>query len=134
MANEVIKGMGFHHIALRCKDINKSLEMYKALGLKEVVRWGEGEKLVVMCDLGDGGRIEFFANASDEYSPMGKWNHFAVCVDDVDFAYETALKAGFKPMTPPKIAPLDSYPEKITLNVAFVLGPDDEQLEFFKMI
>jgi catechol 2,3-dioxygenase-like lactoylglutathione lyase family enzyme len=31
MANEVIKGMGFHHIALKCKDIEKSLQMYKAL-------------------------------------------------------------------------------------------------------
>ena len=34
MANEIIKGMGFHHIALRCADIEKSLTMYKALGIQ----------------------------------------------------------------------------------------------------
>ena len=28
MANKVIEGMGFHHIALKCKDIEKSLAMY----------------------------------------------------------------------------------------------------------
>ena len=38
MANTVLTGMGFHHIALKCKDIEKSLSMYKALGMKELVR------------------------------------------------------------------------------------------------
>lgn len=134
MANEIIKGMGFNHIALKCKDIEKSLKMYKALGMTEVVRWGEGEKLIVMLDVGDGGRIELFANGSDEFSENGKWQHFALCVDDVDFAFETALKAGFEPHIYPKFAPLESRPEKITLNLAFVKGPDNEQLEFFKLI
>ena len=78
MANEIIKGMGFHHIALKCKDIEKSLQMYKAPGMTEVARWGEGERLIVMLDVGDGGRIELFANGSDEYSVMGKWQHLAM--------------------------------------------------------
>ena len=134
MANEIIKGMGFHHIALRCKDIEKSLAMYKALGMKEEVRWGEGEKLIVMLDIGDGGHIEMFANGSDEYSVKGKWNHFAVKVDDVDAAYQIALDAGFQSLIAPKFAPLNSTPEKITLNVAFVTGPDGEELEFFKIV
>ena len=33
MSDNVIKGMGFHHIALKCKDIEKSLAMYKAIGM-----------------------------------------------------------------------------------------------------
>ncbi len=123
---------GFAHIALRCKDINKSIQMYKALGLTEVVRWGEGEKLIVMLALPNGDRIELFANGGDFYSPNGKWQHFAIAVDDVDAAYQAALNAGFKSQVAPKIAPLDSQPYKTTLNVAFVTGPDDESLEFFK--
>ncbi len=123
---------GFAHVALRCKDIDKSIQMYKALGLTEVIRWGEGEKLIVMLQMPSGDRIELFANGSDFYSENGKWQHFAVCVDDVNIAYETALKAGFKSQTPPKIAPLDSVPYKTTLNVAFVTGNDNESLEFFK--
>ena len=134
MANEIIKGMGFHHIALRCADIEKSLEMYKALGMKEIVRWGEGEKLIVMLDVGDGGRIELFANGSDEYSVKGKWNHFALRVDDVDAAYQTALNAGFQQLILPKVVPLNSQPEKISINVAFVTGPDGEELEFFREV
>jgi len=134
MANEIIKGMGFHHIALRCADIEKSLTMYKALGMKEEVRWGEGEKLIVMLDIGDGGHIELFANGSDEYSVKGKWNHFAMGVDNVDEAYQIALDAGFQPLIAPKFAPLESTPKKITLNVAFVTGPDGEEVEFFRIV
>ena len=134
MANEIIKGMGFHHVALMCKDIDKSLKMYNALGMKEIVRWGEGEKLIVMVDIGDGGRIELFARGNDDYKVMGKYAHFAMRVEDVDHAYEVALKAGFEPLTPPKTVPLDSSPEKIAINIAFVKGPDGEEVEFFKQV
>ena len=123
---------GFAHVALRCSNINRSIEMYKALGLREVLRWGEGERLIVMLEMQNGDRIELFANGSDFYSENGKWQHFAVCVDDVEAAYNAALKAGFKSQTPPKTAPLESMPYKATLNVAFVTGSDNESLEFFK--
>ena len=134
MANDIIKGMGFHHIALKCKDIEKSLTMYKALGMKEIVRWGEGEKLIVMLDVGDGGRIELFANGSDEFSTKGKWQHFALCVDDVDAAYAIARAAGFGEHTAPKVVPLKAIPADISINIAFVIGPDGEEVEFFKEV
>jgi len=134
MANEIIAGMGFHHIGLKAKDLEKSLRFYKALGMKEIVRWGEGEKEIVMLDLGDGGRIELFANGGDEFSENGKWVHFAVAVDDVDAAYELALANGALPHIAPKTVPLDSRPEKISIHIAFVKGPDGEQVEFFKQV
>ena len=134
MANEIIKGMGFHHIALKCKDIEKSLKMYESLGMREIVRWGEGDGLIVMLDVGDGGRIELFANGSDEYSVNGKWQHFALKVDDVDAVFATAREAGFDEHIAPKVVPLASSPEAISINIAFVVGPDGEQVEFFKEI
>ena len=134
MANQIINGMGFHHIALKCKNIEKSLSMYKALGMREIVRWGEGDGLIVMLDVGDGGRIELFANGSDEYSVNGKWQHFALKVDDVDAAYATALGAGFAESIAPKVVPLASSPAPMSINIAFVVGPDGEQVEFFKEI
>ncbi len=132
--NEVIKGMGFHHVALEAADFEKSLAFYKALGLKEVARWGTPEKTIAMLDLGDGGRIELFSDGGERFSEMGKWVHFAVSVDDVDKAYEIALSAGAEPMIAPKTVPLDSVPEKMIIRIAFVKGPDKEQLEFFKVL
>ena len=132
MANEIIKGIGFHHIGLKTADLRKSVKFYEALGMKENVRWGEGEKEIVMLDIGDGGRFELFANGGDEYSAKGKYIHFAMHVEDVPAAYAHALSVGAEPLTPPKVVPLDSKPEKITIEVAFVKGPDGEELEFFR--
>ena len=134
MANEIIKNMGFHHVALKASDFEKSLKMYKALGMTEYARWGDSEKTIAMLEIGNGGKIELFSNGGDDFAENGKWQHFAMCVDDVDAAYKTALKAGFKPLIPPKTVPLNSVPEKISINIAFVQGPDNEQVEFFKEV
>ena len=132
MANEIIKGMGFHHIGLKVADFAKSREMYRALGMKEICGWGEGDGEIVMFDLGDGGRIELFAGGGDHLSKEGKWLHFAMKVDDVDAAYATALAAGFESKIAPKVVPLASWPNPMSINIAFVVGPDGEELEFFR--
>jgi len=133
--NEIIKGLGFHHIALEANDFEATLKFYKALGMKEVSRWGGPEKTICMLDVGDGGIIEIFSDGSDEkFHTNGKWAHFALAVDDVDGAYEIALVAGGKPMTPPKTVELNSSPEKRTIHIAFVKGPSGEEVEFFKYV
>ena len=134
MANAVIGGMRFHHVALKCQDLSKSLAMYKALGLCEIVRWGEGDGEIVMLDIGDGGRLELFANGGDAFAPNGKWQHFAFGVDDVEHAYQTALASGFLPKTAPKVVPLAARPQPMSIKVAFVIGPDGEEVEFFKEV
>ena len=134
MANAILKNMGFHHVALKCKDLNKSLAMYGALGLTEVARWGEGAGTIVMMDMGNGDIIEFFANGSDEFSEKGKWQHFAVWVDNVEEAYNVALAAGFTPVSAPKEMVLPAIPTPMPIQGAFVKGPDGEDLEFFKKL
>lgn len=133
MANEIIKGMGFHHIALRATDFEASLKFYQALGMKFYTQWGEGDGRIAMLDLGDGGILELFAGAPADMKP-GQYIHFAMKVDDVDAAYETALKIGAKPKSAPKVVPLASAPVKLTLNCGFVYGPDGEELEFFRIL
>lgn len=133
MANEIIAGCGFHHIGLRVRDYQKSIEMYRAIGLKEIVGWTSGDREIRMFDLGDGGRLELFSTGT-ENMPEGCWMHFAMKADDVEEAFRTAVAAGFTPITAPKIVPLDSHPEKITIQCAFVAGNDGEQIEFFKQI
>ena len=96
--------------------------------------FGSSSLLGSGLDLGDGSRIEMFANGSDDYSVNGKWQHFALSVDDVDAAYECALAAGFLPKTAPKTIPIKASPADITIRMAFVIGNDGEQVEFFKEI
>ena len=134
MANEKIAGLGFHHIGLKAADFEKSKAFYLALGMKEIVSWGEGKDEIAMFDLGNGDRIELFASGGDEYSANGKWIHFAMTVEDVDAAFELALKAGAKPKIYPKTVDLDSRPYLMSIRIAFVYGPDGEELEFFKQV
>ena len=132
MANKKISGAAFHHVALLTTDLERSVKFYKALGMEEIVRWGEGAFEIVMLDIGDGGRIELFAGGGDFLSKEGKWLHFAMKVDDVDAAYATALAAGFESKIAPKVVPLASWPNPMSINIAFVVGPDGEELEFFR--
>ena len=134
MADHMIAGLGFHHVGLKAGDYDRSRAFYTALGMKEVLSWGEGERTISMFDIGDGGKIEIFANGGEAFASNGKWIHFAFKVDDVDAAYAKALEAGAKPKSAPKVVPLDSKPVKLTLNCGFVFGPSGEEVEFFRIL
>lgn len=123
---------GFHHIALKASDFDKTLEFYKVLGLKERVRWGEGDSRAVMMDMGDGGCIEIFAGGEKGERADERFLHLAFRADNVDSAYEAAINAGATSKSAPyEACPPDAVPP-IKMRVAFVFGPDGELLEFFK--
>ena len=122
---------GFHHIALDASDLDKSVEFYKALGLTERVRWGEGESRAVMMNMGDGGCIEIFGRGEARERVDERFLHLAFKTDDVDGAYKAALDAGAISMREPcEVAPEGATPV-IKMRIAFVYGPDGELLEFF---
>ena len=133
--NKIIPGMTIAHIALRASDIERSVKFYEALGMEKYLAWGEGAKRIQMLKFGGAGILELFNEGPDikvqgEYA--GKYTHFAYGVEDVEAAYNTALAAGATTKIAPKVVPLDSTPEKVSINIAFVYGPDGEEIEFFK--
>lgn len=136
MNNTKIPGLGIAHLALKASDFDKSLKFYRdGLGMIPYVSWGEPGSRKQMLYFGDGaGILELFEGGDEVLPEMGRYIHFAYSVKDVDAAYAAALSAGAKPLTPPKVVPLDSKPKQITLNIAFVYGPDNEQIEFFKEV
>ena len=134
MANEIIKGMGFHHSALKVRDLDEAIAFYEKLGMKFYTSWGEGNGRIAMMDFGDGGILELFAGGNDNETVDSKYIHLALRVDDVDEAYGIALKAGAKPKSEPRVVPLDSKPVKLTLNCGFVFGPSGEEVEFFRVV
>ncbi|MCI8387741.1 MAG: VOC family protein [Clostridiales bacterium] len=133
--NQKIPGLGIAHLALKATDFEKSYRFYtEGLGMEPYLSWGEGDSHIQLLKFGGAGMLELFAGGSDEQAELGKYIHFAYSVEDVDKAYETALAAGAKPLTPPKSVDLDSEPRKTTIRIAFVYGPDNEQIEFFKEV
>lgn len=133
--NNKLPGLGIAHLALKAADFEKSLAFYRdGLGMTPYISWGEGSSHIQMLKFGDGaGILELFAGGSGEQA-NNTYIHFAYSVEDVDAAFETALKAGAKPKIYPKSVALDSEPKKVTIRIAFVYGPDGEEIEFFKEV
>ena len=136
--NTKIPGMAIAHIALKASDFERSVKFYTELGMEPYLSWGEGDKRVQMLKFGGAGILELFAGGIKAESPCeadaGKYIHFAYAVEDVEAAYNVAIAAGARPKVAPKIATPGTSPEAVSLNVAFVYGPDGEELEFFREI
>lgn len=134
--NNNVKGMGFHHIALKCRDFDKSMKFYASLGCTLKASWGGGENRVAMVDIGDGGCVELFSGGVDEKTETpalaGEWFHLALRSDDPDAAFATAIAAGATEKTAPYDAVIPSDPP-MPVRVAFVYGPDGEVIEFFHL-
>ncbi len=120
---------GYHHVALRVRDLDRTIEFYARLGCSLVREWGEGEHRACMVDVGGGSLLEIFAGGTGEAEVFPKYEHIALRSEDPDADFENAVKAGARPRNMPKDAKIGGvYPVRI----AFVYGPDDEVIEFFK--
>ena len=53
-------------------------------------------------------------------------------ITDTVAVYQKALEIGFTSKMEPKIVSLATKPEPTPIHIAFVCGPDGEQVEFFK--
>ena len=136
--SESTKIKGFHHLALRVKDIEKSKKFYtEVLGFKQVIKfphpWDQDIRQIVMLDTGDGNYLEVFSDAPGSTIPNGAFFHVAFRVDNVDELFERVRAAG----TPVVMEPKDVFlagEEPSTIRVTFFKGPDDEELEFCQQI
>lgn len=140
--NNALHGGGFHHIAVRAYDFEKTLRFYcEGLGFRRVYGWGEdgrpkGERdsRAVMLDTGDGNYLEVFAGGTrppDQEAPEGALLHFALRTADCDAALERARAAGAVVTVEPKTVPI-AGDTPMDFRIAFVKGPDGEIVEFFQ--
>ncbi len=131
--NQIIKGCGFHHVAIWTGDWETSLRFYtEGLGFQPKIEWGEIPSRAVMLDTGDGNYLEIFEREASSQR-VGEANILHLCfrTSDCAGAVEAARNAGatvqtetFSPETFQKIG-LDA-------KIAFILGPSGEIIEFFE--
>ncbi|WP_298993612.1 VOC family protein [uncultured Desulfovibrio sp.] len=140
MAN--VKGIA--HIAIQAEDFEKTANFYiNALEFTEVYRWSlpqyNLEKAAMLASNDGLTMIELFDNKAEiagqgrkrgpgDEIVKGALLHFALKVDDVQAAYEAALKHGATPCIPPSTFEL-GHPGKTVTN-ALVYSPNGEVLEF----
>lgn len=132
--NKKIGGGGFHHIAIRARDFDRSVTFYtETLGFVRKIEWGEKPGRAIMLDTGDGNYLEIFerpnqAPAQEESAML----HFALRTDDCDAAIAKARAAGCVVTMEPKSLDIQSRPGPTPVRIAFFKGPDGEVVEFFQ--
>lgn len=127
--NAKIGGGGYHHIAIRVYDFDRTVSFYiEVLGFTERVRWGEGDSRAIMLDTGDSNYLEVFAGGTEGQKGEGAFLHLALRSDNVTEAIELARAAGMEVTVEPKDVVLGGIPVRI----AFFKGPDGEIIELFE--
>ena len=125
----MIKRTGFHHVALRAQHLEQSIEFYTKLGCSVIRSWGEGDGRGVMLHMGGGNNLEMFAGGTAQAEEHPRFEHIALKCDDVDADYQAALEAGATSQVEPKDGSLGGV---LPIRIAFVVGPNQEVIEFFQ--
>ena len=135
--NEIVKGCGFHHVAVRTHDWDASLKFWiEGLGFHPAIEWGEAPSRACMLDMGEGNYLELFEreklphiqNGTEAEAPI---LHFCLRTDNVDAATEKARIAGATITTEPVDPPV--FSEKgFKIRISFFTGPGGEVCEFFQ--
>jgi len=134
--NRILSGAGFHHIALRARDFDRSLAFYtEGLGFSLAHGWGEGAERIALLDIGDGNYVELFASRPGQTPVPSRdapdpwpYFHLALRSSDVDADIARVRSLGCPITVEPKSVEVNGK----TIRVGFFLGPDGEVLEFFQ--
>ena len=123
---------GFHHVAIRASDFDRTLGFYTTvLGLRLARAWGEGAGRGALLDVGSGNYLEVFAGGTPGGKPEGHWLHLALRSSDCVGITHRARAAGATVTVEPKDINIPSTPP-LPARVAFFTGPDGELIEVFQ--
>ncbi|MDR3707611.1 MAG: VOC family protein [Capsulimonadaceae bacterium] len=127
------QGPGFHHVAIRAFDFDRTLAFYiGAFGFQRRFGWGEAGNRAAMLDTGDGNYIEVFEGRKEgDAVPEGGILHYALRVSDVDGLYRRALDLGATSVVEPKDVAIPGD-HVVDVRIAFVKGLAGEVIELFR--
>ena len=124
--------MGIGHMAVRVKDVARSLAFYEGqLGFREVMRLDKDGRLwLLYLQISGEQFIEVFPEAEGERSPgiqdIG-WNHLCLTVDNLDDTLARIEAAGIALFRPKKLGADGNLQ-------AWVEDPDGNRIELMQMM
>lgn len=130
--NEKVPGCGFHHVAIRTSDWDRSLRFWQeGMGFGVAVQWNDPPRRACMLDTGDGNYLEVFERDPQETPSEAAILHFCFRTEDLDGSLEKARAAGAEVTMEPKT--VEVFGDRIgAARIAFFKGPDGEICELFQ--
>jgi glyoxylase I family protein len=137
MPNPILGSGGFHHVCLKTRDWERSIEFYRdVLGCEEKIAWRAAPERATMLDTGDGNYIELFEDLNYTPSPNGSVIHFALRTTKLDDIAARVREAGVKITVEPKdvLITTTNGAGAVPVRLFFCEGPSGEILEFFQNV
>lgn len=123
---------GFHHVSIDSAHFDASVRFYtEVFGFTPRIAWGEGEGRGIMLDTGDGSCLEIFARGQGVQGP-GAWTHIALRTSDCPATLARARAFGAEVILDLKEICIPGRPVELPARIAFVKGPDGEEIELFE--
>ena len=137
MANPILGNGGFHHVCVKTRDWDRTIEFYRdVLGCTEKIAWRAAPQRAIMLDTGDGNYLEVFEDLDYRPAPHGSVVHFALRTTRLDEVAALVRTAGAKITVEPKDVTLATTngAGAVIIRVFFCEGPNGEVIEFFQNV
>jgi glyoxylase I family protein len=137
MPNPILGTGGIHHVCVKTRDWDKSIEFYRdVLGCTEKIEWNSSPTRAAMLDLGDGNYIEIFEDLEYTPAPNGSVAHFALRTSKLDEVATHVRECGGKITVEPKDVTLSTTNNAgaVLVRLFFCEGPSGEVIEFFQSV
>lgn len=133
--NHILPDAHIHHVALSVKNYERSRDFYcEAFGMRCINEWMFRGKRLCFLDIGDGSYLELHSGAEKMPEDASQYLHFCIHTSDLRRAYENAVAHGAFPYREPFSFLIDSTPTPMPVLVAWLKGPDGEQIELFQHV
>jgi catechol 2,3-dioxygenase-like lactoylglutathione lyase family enzyme len=137
MPNPILGSGGFHHVCVKTRDWDRTLEFYRdVLGCTEKITWRSAPERAAMLDTGDGNYIEIFEDLAYLPAPNGSVVHFALRTTKLDEVAEHLRASGVKITVEPKDVTIATTNRAgaVAIRVFFCEGPSGEAIELFQNV
>ena len=135
MPNPILGSGGFHHVSIKTRDWDKTIEFYRdVLGCTEKIAWRAAPERAALLDTGDGKYIEVFEDMTSAPAPKGEVTHFALRTTKLDEVAEHVRASGAKITVEPKDVVLSTtnHAGAVAIRIFFCEGPSGELIELFQ--
>lgn len=140
--SSAIRTNGFHHVAMRVRDYDRTVQFYcRGLGFTQVRELKSNGTRTSLLDVGGGAYLEIFERKPTSSllgnesitttDPGAALLHFAVRTGNCDATLELARRAGGDVTMEPKDIETPGNPVS-RARIAFFKGPDGETVELFE--